>query len=361
MTVLKKLYFKLPLYRSDKKPIEYISQDRVNTIKEVENKILNSEYKYIKNICLCGCKDINNDIVISEKDRYGFDVKFLLCKKCSLIRTDKKLDGASLSDFYANYYRRIYGDGTLSIEREFSGQALKGSKYKALLEQYISLSTVKTVLDIGCGTGGVLKPFLEMKKDVYGIDYDVDRLEYGKSQGFNLLHAINDKELIKGNKYDLILLSHVMEHFIDPINEINDIFEMVSEDGFIQIIVPSPLNIGKSPRITSRFFQNVHLYNFNQKYLKLFFEELNIKVLFIDEECNCILQKTKSWKRNDIEFFVKKSLKDEYKGIIKHFEKVVLLNDIFKLNHIFYYLLGKVVIFLDFIKLKDFIKKTIKK
>jgi 2-polyprenyl-3-methyl-5-hydroxy-6-metoxy-1,4-benzoquinol methylase len=357
--MFKRNYLRFPLFYSDEIPIEKISKNRIDAIRSVKEKIFNKEYRYVENICLCGDKD--KDILISEKDRYGFDVKFLLCKKCSLIRVDRKLDCESLSDFYSNYYRKIYGDGSLSIEKEFFNQTLKGTKYKKLLEKYIDFSKINNVIDIGCGTGGVLKSFKEMGKNVYGIDYDIDRLRYGSAKGFKLLHAIDDKNEIENKKYELIILSHVMEHLSSPINEMNDIFEMLSDNGIIHVVVPSPMYIGRSPRVTSRFFQNVHLYNFNKDYLSFFFNELNMDVLFIDDECNCILRKPKNWIRNDLDSFFHDELSDRYKLIRKHFFKVVIMNDIFKFNIIYYYFLGHVVRILDFLNLKDLIKKLFNK
>lgn len=310
---------------------------------------------------MCGNTNKNFDIVLSEKDRYGISIKFLLCQKCSIIRTDKKLDKNSLSDFYSKYYRQIYGNGLLSIEDEYIGQVIKGRNYKRLLEQHIPLSNINTVFDFGCGTGGVLYPFKEDNKLVYGSDYNNDRLNYGKGYGLNLLDALTDFEKIRNSKYDLVILSHVMEHFSDPIVELNNLFELISDDGYILIIVPSPLYIGKSPQITCRFFQNVHLYNFNKEYLVGFFDKLGMEIVYIDEECQCILRKPHAWIKNDIVSYNHRSIENKYEEIIKHFKKVTFWNDIFKVNIIVKYLRRALVKLLEILRVKNIIKKYINK
>ncbi len=351
------IFFKLPLYIDDKQPIEKISLDRINTVKSFEKKIENKTYEYVYNNCLCGNTDKQEDILLSEKDRYGISVRFLLCKKCSIIRTDKKLNDKSLADFYSKYYREIYGNGLLSIEDEYNGQIKKGDQYRELLKKHIPLDNVKSVFDFGCGTGGALHPFKEDNKLVFGSDYNYDRLNHGKENGLNLLHAVNDSEEIDKKRYDLIMLSHVMEHFSNPILELNDLFELISDEGFILIIVPSPLNIGKSPQVTCRFFQNVHLYNFNKEYLVGFFKKLGMKVVYIDEVCHCILQKPKNWLRNDIEIYDDIELKTKYKEIIDHFKKVIIMNDILKI----YIVRNTLVKILDILKIKKIVKKLIYK
>jgi hypothetical protein len=70
---------KLPLYIDDKKPIEKISVNSQYAIDEFNDNIEQGRYKYIENRCLCGNTNKNLDITISEKDRYGITIKFLLC------------------------------------------------------------------------------------------------------------------------------------------------------------------------------------------------------------------------------------------------------------------------------------------
>jgi len=353
------ILIKFPLYKDDKNPIEDISKERRLAVVEFEDKVKKGEYHYIENICLCANKDSAFDIVISEKDRYGISVKFLLCKKCSLLRSDKKLDSQSLADFYTYYYRRIYGDGLLSIENEFNGQVKKGNIYKRKLEKYIPLKEIETIYDFGCGAGGTLFPFLNKRTKVFGSDYDYDRLKYGKEKGLNLLHAIDDKQEIEDKKYDLLILSHVMEHFANPISELNKLFELITDDGYIVVVVPSSLYVGKSPHITCRFFQNVHLYNFNKVYLDGFFKALNMEVIYSDEESFCILKKPKNWIKNYLDFYSDVRLNGKYKEIVSNFQKVVILNDILKISTIKTHIVLFIIMITDKLGIKENIKRIL--
>jgi 2-polyprenyl-3-methyl-5-hydroxy-6-metoxy-1,4-benzoquinol methylase len=352
---------KLPLYLDDKKPIEKISINSQHAINEFNENIEQGNYKYIENRCLCGSTNKNLDVTISEKDRYGITVKFLLRQKCSIIRTDKKLDESSLSDFYTKHYRKIYGEDLASIENEFNNQTRNGGWYKTFLKQHIDLHNIKTIFDFGCGTGGVLNAFKDGEKQLFGSDYNEDRLNYGRSKQLNLYHADKDIDNINAIKYDLVILSHVMEHFANPVIEINNLFDMITDEGYILIVVPSPLNIGHCPQKTSRFFQNVHLYNFNKDYLVGFFAKLGMEVIYIDEVCQCILRKPKNWIRNDIDSYNDIKLENKYEDILKHFKKVVLWNDIFKINILISSIKNNIINILKFLHLKKIIKQLLKR
>jgi SAM-dependent methyltransferase len=350
---------KFPLYEDDKRAIEIISKERNEAVKAFEKKIENKEYFYIENSCLCGNRDKKEDILLSKKDRYGISVRFLLCKRCSLIRTDKKLDSSSMASFYSDDYRKIYGHGKSSISDEYYGQVKKGTVYKTKLQKYINLDQVKTIFDYGCGTGGVLIPFDDKKKRLYGSDYDQDRLNYGKEKGLWLFHAQQERKEIEKQQYDLVILSHVMEHFSNPIESLNEIFNMVSYNGHILIIVPSPLYIGKSPYITCRFFQNVHLYNFNKDYLDGFFQALGMEVVYSDEESFCVLKKPENWRENSLESYHDRTLKEKYKEILFHFQKVVILNDIFKISTIQRGLVSYIITISEILGIKSWLKSVL--
>lgn len=349
------LKYMFPLYKDDNISIEVISKDRKKAVIEFENKVRKKEFRYIINNCICGNTNPHFDIVLSLKDRFGISIKFLLCKKCSIVRTSKKLERTSLSSFYTSYYRKIYGNDLASIKDEYTQQSIKGELYRSKISKYINFENVESIFDFGCGTGGVLSAFLNKNISLYGSDYNMHRLEYGRERNLNLYHAVEDKEIITSQQYDLIILSHVLEHLSEPLIEINDIFEMIKEGGHIYIIVPSPLNIGKSPAVTYKFFQNIHLYNYNKKYLETFFQNLGMEIIFINEICECILRKPKLWHRNNLIKFNDESLSLEYVKILFHFRNSVILHDILKISTIRL----KLINLLDFLGIKKYIKNKL--
>lgn len=79
-----------------------------DNIEKFKKAIKIKELKFVENRCLCHNEHPENDIVISEKDRYGFAIPQVLCSKCGLIRSKIVLDEPSNRLFYEKYYRGIY-------------------------------------------------------------------------------------------------------------------------------------------------------------------------------------------------------------------------------------------------------------
>lgn len=80
------------------------------------------------------------------------------------------------------------------------------------------ISRSDTVLDVGCGFGGWSNLLAVHAKNVVGIDYDLNKINFAKKREsaatFLLVDATTD--LSELGKFDKILLSHVLEHIDNP-------------------------------------------------------------------------------------------------------------------------------------------------
>ena len=80
------------LYPNDLIPMIALSDFQKESISKLLNDIDNNILKQKINNCLCNNQKSENDIIISEKDRYGIPIKNLICAKCGLIRIEKVFD-----------------------------------------------------------------------------------------------------------------------------------------------------------------------------------------------------------------------------------------------------------------------------
>ena len=63
-------------------------------------------YSTIPVQCLCGKDD---SYLISNVDREGFEYPLVICRACGLISKGEYWDQNSTSDYYENWYRKLYG------------------------------------------------------------------------------------------------------------------------------------------------------------------------------------------------------------------------------------------------------------
>ncbi|RQO31679.1 class I SAM-dependent methyltransferase [Taibaiella sp. KBW10] len=111
------------------------------------------------------------------------------------------------------------------------------------LEQTKKMKPGMRVLEIGCGEGGVLKPFIDKGCITVGVEFDEIRLENANewmaeevADGKALfipkdIYLTSPEEL--GGKFDLIILKDVIEHIFDQPKLFKRMKEMLLPEGVI--------------------------------------------------------------------------------------------------------------------------------
>ncbi len=108
----------------------------------------------------------------------------------------------------------------------------------------IAESLIKAVGFDGCGKcldyGGGKGCFAKALKN-YGCNDIYVYEPYGNNPGINSVKWERDFDFIKTNKYDWIFLIEVIEHFLDPIEELKKIKNILCRNGRIVITTPNSL------------------------------------------------------------------------------------------------------------------------
>ena len=122
---------------------------------EVLRKYHDGSYELVALPCLCGGSD---DETVMELDRYGLPSPSVLCRACGLVRTTPRLSDPALAQFYDSDYRSLYTGSPAATEDFIDGQRAKGRNFLRFIGDRVEGGTV---LDVGCGAGGVLLEFAE--------------------------------------------------------------------------------------------------------------------------------------------------------------------------------------------------------
>jgi SAM-dependent methyltransferase len=130
-----------------------------------------------------------------------------------------------------------------------------------------------TVVELGCGGGWNLLPFL--KKGIRHIGYDYDRLmiEFGREQyGLNLREGGLETAQADHAGADFVIISHVLEHINNPITFMKGVSTILKEGGLVRITVPCLDCLGYFGGSGIGFrlgmaLQNAHTYTFSEKTL----------------------------------------------------------------------------------------------
>ncbi len=242
----------------------------------------NSKIKYEK-ISKCEICLLSNFDILFHNDIYGIKQNTCICKNCGFVFSNPRMTKDSNIFFYeSDLYRLIYEKHS-SLDL-FATETIKElNSYKPKLPQkpnfkkYYSelyfdfinneISDYKSVLDIGCGKGKKIFDFNNIGKNTSGIELSEKYIEIHKlfdlDTSYGFIKDINQK-------YDLIILSHVLEHLTNLKTVVEQLSEITNKYIFIEI----PGHIKKFQSV-----QNAHNYYFSINTLNFFMLNNKFKLI----------------------------------------------------------------------------------
>lgn len=281
-----------PLYKDDGLISVDLPHNYVQNVDVLKDAIAARKLKLVKNYCLCNNENPEDDIVVSMKDRYGLSIPQVLCSKCGLIRSGLVFDDESNTIFYRDYYRTIYNyKVNVTTDELFNAHMVTAKRLHKIVTDHLNMSGIQEVAEVGCSCGYNLYPFYLEGVDVVGFDFNKEYLEYGRSKGLNLKYGDFYDQTVD-NSFDLIILNHVYEHLLDPLGELKRLIPKVKLSKYIYIEVPGIYSIGKSYGSPLRYFQNAHVFNFYEQYLRVLFVKFGLNIIYSNERCTFLCQKT---------------------------------------------------------------------
>ena len=252
-------------------PIQYI--------KQIKGKLKSGEYPTEEVKCFCEADF--KDRVLIESDRFGIPHRMVMCEECGLVRANPRMTKEAYGEFYNNEYRPLYDwfeyKANVSKDFMFINEVKAGHSLKTFVD-YFDIPT-NVVFDIGCNCGAWLMPFKEEGSEIYGVDYYRDGVEYGVSQGLDLMvGGVHELEHLN-KKADLIILNHVIEHFLDFESELNQIRNLLKPGGLLFIGTPGFYTAEQQRML----WQNAHTYQFTADTLGYVMRCLGWEEYFLDE------------------------------------------------------------------------------
>lgn len=130
----------------------------------------------------------------------------------------------------------------INRKKYFEEQVFTTQKYVIpFISPFITISHQTSVLEIGCGEGGNLKPFLDLGCQCTGIDLNVQQIQNAKT--FFQDHPLNSNlELISEDIYnielldqqfDFIMLRDVIEHIPNQEKFMNFVKKFLKKNGIL--------------------------------------------------------------------------------------------------------------------------------
>jgi SAM-dependent methyltransferase len=168
-----------------------------------------------------------------QEDRY------LLCRRCGLVFQSPRLSEQDLNAFYDAQYRLFVQASEGPTEKDRRIQLGRARHQVDFTVKH--LKKISCCLDIGSSTGTLLKAFREKYGcEVMGIEPGDAYREHSLSQNIPAVKGIEDLGDGFRRAFDLICMSHVLEHLPDPVRYLSDLrHEWLQPGGHLLLEVPN--------------------------------------------------------------------------------------------------------------------------
>ena len=209
------------------------------------------------------------------------------CEKCELYVTgESEIEIAEKTKMI--YQKKYWGENNLwdakeIIENNYTDLDSQG-KRRHWISQYKYckpyLLHKKNILEIGAGQGQVMYWFEKEGFSIMGIEPDennVKLINQKLNQGKCIVGTAENFQIKE--KFEIIWMSHVLEHLIDPIQFLKKIQKNLSTDGIFFIEVP---NCENESMLNSSITLLPHTLHFSKKSLINLVEKTGFKVIRCD-------------------------------------------------------------------------------
>ena len=281
-------------YKNDGKSILKLNELQIKMKRQVELKIQQGVYRFErKNCCICNREKF---ITLSKKDRFGLYMPVVVCQTCGLIQINPRMTQNSNDNFYKVEYKKLYRGRSKPTDENFKIQYHRGEIiYRYLIENHSFKKEFKKmfVLEVGCGTGGILRYFEDKGCRVQGIDLNEAYINFGKTV-YNLdLKVGKLSDISLDVAPDLIIYSHVLEHILNPREELTNVNKVLDDDGVLYIEVPGVKYLLNSYRTNFlRYLQNAHSHYFSLRTLRNLLEINGFQMIHGNEFIRSIFKKS---------------------------------------------------------------------
>lgn len=198
------------------------------------------------------------------------------CTKCYFVYSDSSATQQEYDRFYEEMSKYedpgiATGSGVTTWDRERLNDVANE------LIKYINYDS--TVLDIGCANGGLLQILKESGyHNVTGMDKSISCINY--LRGRHGIRAIQgglfdkqfDDELFSNQRFDLIILSHVLEHVYDLNSALAFVLRKLKDTGLLYIETPDASRYWKYPNVPFYYFDSEHINHFDLFHLRMLAE-----------------------------------------------------------------------------------------
>lgn len=198
----------------------------------------------------CGCSEASSLYVDIHDGLLALDGTFgvVECARCGLVRTSPRPTPEAITRYYPDDY--VAYAATSAQQTSWLYRAARSvARLPYRLTHGPELATPAppypgaAALDIGCGAGEMLRRLQARGWDVYGVEPSVSTAERVRDElglgGDRIVTAAAEDALFPEASFELVRMSHVLEHLYQPVEVLRSVHGWLVPDGELWISVPN--------------------------------------------------------------------------------------------------------------------------
>lgn len=199
--------------------------------------------------------------VVSERDRHGDPLCTRICTGCGLIRNDPVPTPEELDAFYSSAYRESYKGASAPRARQVWRNFDRTKRHMLAFSDVYGRGG--RWLDLGSGSGEFLFLARATGAEAEGIEPHDGYSAYSRDTlGLPVRQATLETAGYAAQTFDLIRLSHVLEHMRDPLATLCRLRDWLRPGGVLYVEVPDIAEEARN-RLRGRLFHYGHINNFD--------------------------------------------------------------------------------------------------
>ena len=136
------------------------------------------------------------------------------------------------------------------------------------------------LLDVGCGNGRYLDGMKKLGWQTQGVEFNASAVEVCKLSGLTVHHGDLFSAHFDSNSFDVINVSHVIEHVPNPLAFFTELARVLKPNGSLVIKTPNSMALGRRLFNTNWYANDVprHLYLFSHQNLLVLANSCGLKM-----------------------------------------------------------------------------------
>ena len=153
---------------------------------------------------------------------------FYFCKVCEIaVRNERDMPVSGVEIYDRDWVRSQESEKTNFMRASYA------------LKQVKNLHEIRTVLDVGCGTGILVDTLNRSGYIADGIDTSAEAIEFAKSNKKGNFYLSSIESFKSERKYDLIIATQLIEHLRRPEEFLTNVKKVLKVGGYLYIETPN--------------------------------------------------------------------------------------------------------------------------